>query len=516
MLLLMLLAVAVRSPGIGRPLVGNFATKNVVYAMIARNWASGQAGVWTPTLDVLRGGRPALHLVEVPVSAYASGLLWRCFGGSLDFWGRATSVAMIALSVGLIYRLASVWHSRRVATAASVALALSPVSIIYGQSFMLEPSVVCLSLGAMLAVVRWKQSDRTVPLLVTVGLMSILFLTKIYMLVLIAPLAALAATRSPDESLSGCRKPNEPARIIDPQAKRTARLVVFVTVAALAALPALLWCFFVMRDSAPGSATAASIFYSLRGSVGANELPHPLLASRGFYSAVARDLATVTLTPLGAVLALVGLAHSAWRRHFVWLAVSAMLIVLLPRKFHEMNYYFLVILPPLALLVGLGWEVVCRRLALRRLGTAAVVSLAMAISLRYAWHPVLRTLPQDRSVVAAAAELRRRAGAGEPVVTMHGSTLDLLYYCDRRGWALAPEQSDLLGKLTRCRRQGARWLVVAGLARSDGSPTCRAALTSFSTAVEGDDFRIYDMSPAPSRRRVSKVATPSSENSSPR
>ena len=26
---------------IGRPLVGNFATKNVVYAMIARNWAEG-------------------------------------------------------------------------------------------------------------------------------------------------------------------------------------------------------------------------------------------------------------------------------------------------------------------------------------------------------------------------------------------------------------------------------------------------------------------------------------------
>jgi hypothetical protein len=154
------MTVLARLPGIGRPLVGNFATKNVVYAMIARNWAEGRASLLTPTLDCLADGQRAWHLVEFPVSAYVSGALWRWCGGSLDVWGRATSIAWSVASVALLYLLVRRWHGETAARAAAAMLALAPVSIIYGQSFMLEASVVALGLATFYAVERWRDARR--------------------------------------------------------------------------------------------------------------------------------------------------------------------------------------------------------------------------------------------------------------------------------------------------------------------------------------------------------------------
>jgi beta-lactamase regulating signal transducer with metallopeptidase domain len=87
--LLVGLALLLRVPGLNRPLLGNFATKNVAYAMIAQNWATGQASLWHPTLHVLREGGPGLHLLEVPVTAYVAGALWRVarFLGACRFGG---------------------------------------------------------------------------------------------------------------------------------------------------------------------------------------------------------------------------------------------------------------------------------------------------------------------------------------------------------------------------------------------------------------------------------------------
>ena len=131
LLALVVLALTLRMPGLTRPLVGHFATKNVVYAMIARNWAQGESSLVYPTLDCLADGQPAWHLVEFPAAAYLAGSLWHAvspwLGGSLDLWGRAVSVACSLVSIGLIGLLAARWHGRQAGWAAAWALALAPV-----------------------------------------------------------------------------------------------------------------------------------------------------------------------------------------------------------------------------------------------------------------------------------------------------------------------------------------------------------------------------------------------------
>jgi hypothetical protein len=92
-------------------------------------------------------------------------------------------------------------------------------------------------------------------------------------------------------------------------------------------------------------------------------------------------------------------------------------------------------------------------------------------------------------VVAAGRAVQKLTAEGEPIVTMHGTTVDLLYYCNRPGWAVSPEE-DLQKRLPGFLRQGARYLVIVGRGpQLSGQPT-----------VRGNGFRVYRLSTGNNRR----------------
>jgi len=502
LLLLLALTAIVRFPGLWRPLLGNFATKQAVYAMVARNWAEGRAELWYPTLDVLRGSHRSLHMVELPVSAYLTAAAWRCAGGSLDVWGRATALLFSLGSVALLFRLVRGQHDRPAAVGAGLALALAPVNIIYGQSFMLEASLIFFALGSFYALERWLDAHRgpaapqggrriagalsrssssengTAPpgdretgsppvlrsafrLSTASFCLALLLLTKIYMVVIVVPLGIMA--------LRAGRGPKGAARWA-----LAAALV-------LATLPAVLWYALAWQTASPDGPLAGRVFYSVRGSLEAHRPPHPLLFSADFYRGVLDDLTGVVLTPLGFGLALAGLLDRRWRRWAAWLAVSLLLVVALPRKFHEMNYYWMAVLPPLCILVGLGWRTVWDRLRPGRMAVGVILSVGLLLSLRYAVKPAFVTPAEDRAVPAAARAVQLYAAEDEPVVTVHGTSLDLLYYCDRPGWAISPDATDLARRLADSRRQGARYAVAVGVQPAELGET----------VVEGEGYGVY-------------------------
>ncbi|NQU22339.1 MAG: glycosyltransferase family 39 protein [Candidatus Nealsonbacteria bacterium] len=459
---------AVRMIGIARPLLGPFATKNVVYAMIARNWARGDAPIWLPTLDLLRGGGGGLHLVEYPVSACLTAGLWRLFGGSLDVWGRATAVAFSTASVALMFVYVRRRHGPQAATAAAIVLAFAPVSIIYGQSFMLEASVVFFTLAVLYALDRWLEPGRGGWLVVATFCLALLLLTKIYMLVILLP-AAWAVWCS--------------------QRKRRGLALAAV---AVALLPAAVWYGYVLSEASAGGSLSPRVYYSVVQSMEAHRSPHLLLGSADFYCQVLDDLSGVALTPIGLALLLAGLLYRRWWQYAPWLAAMVLLVAALPRKFHEANYYYLVVLPPLAVMVGLGWDVLRERVRPGRLTVVVVVAVALLFAARYSVKPAFVTPPEDRAVVAAARAVRQLTAEDEPVVTIHGTAPDLLYYCDRPGWALDATTPKLADALESCRRQGARYVVVVG------DVSIRAELVT-----KGDGFRVYRL--AGTRRRARRT-----------
>ena len=474
---LMVLTTAVRLIGISRPLLGNFATKNVVYAMIARNWAEGRSGLCYPMLDCLRDGQRSLHMVEFPVAAYLTGWLWKLFGGSLDIWGRATSVAFSLAAVALLFLFVRRRHGTTAALGAGFVLALAPVSVTYGQSFMLEPSLAALSLATFYCLDRWLLAERSAWLVLAAICLALLLLTKIYMLVLLLPLGVMVVCpRAPDAG---------------PHAGRSLRRRCLLALAAtgLAILPAVLWYTHAIRAASPGSPLAARIFYSVRQSAAVHRPPSPLLWSADFYRQVFDDLSGVVLTPVAFMLAAAGFLDRAWRQHAGWLLAMLLLVAALPLKFYEMNYYYMAVLPLLAVLAGLGWQVIHHRVKPGPSAVTALLLLGLAVSLRYTAKPAFTTPDEDRAVLAAAATMQTLCAEGEPVVTMHGWTIDLLYYCNRAGWAIAPQTPHLERVLADCRRQGARYLVVAGAAA--GTSNSPAAVATLPVAAGGDGFRIH-------------------------
>jgi hypothetical protein len=484
---LLLLTLLVRLPGIARPLVGNFATKNVVYAMIARNWAEGRSDFRYPTLDCLAAGQRSLHMLELPCSAYLTGWLWKTFGGSLDVWGRATAIGFTLASVSVLFWMVRRRHGPVAAVGAATALAISPVSIIYGQSFMLESSLVFFTVGTVWCLDRWLSGGRWAWLPVAALCLTLLLLTKIYMLVLLLPLAAMILQRTPDSPENkdaGTRGQGDAGTNV------ARRPLLTVALLALALIPAAVWYAHAAR-TASDRTLKPRIYYSVLDSAEVLRPPHRLLWSPDFYRQILDDLAGVVLTPLGLSLALAGLLHPAWRRYLPWLTAMVLLVAALPPKFHQMNYYWMAALPPLAILIGLGWQQVHDRLALGRSAVAIVLAAGLLFSLRFALRPAMITPPADRAVVAAGRTIQRLTPADEPVVTMHGSGIDLLYYCRRPGWALSPDTPQLDGVLQQCRAQGARYLVVvaeADLRKRIGD--CSATDRSVSQAG-GEGYAVY-------------------------
>ncbi len=471
---LLALAAAFRLLGVTRPLLGNFATKNVVYGMIARNWARGETSATRPMLDLLVGGGPSMHLLEIPLSAYLAGALWSLFGGSLDMWGRLTTIAFSVGSVGLMFLLVRRWHGASAAWAASLVLAFSPVSVIYGQSFMLEASVVFFTLATLLCWSRWLERQSAPWLGLATLSFAALLLTKIYMLVLALPLAAMLFW-----SPRGAGRPG---------ALRSWAWALLAIV--LAAAPAACWYWQAFQISSPDNPLAARLYYSVRKSAAAHPMPHPLLRMPGFYSRALDNLTGVTLTPIAFTLALFGFAQRDWKRHAPWLVSMLVLCLALPLKFHEMNYYYLVILPPLCVMAGLGWQWIYESVRPSRWVCSAVLGVFLILCAVFSqarfYHAGRGSGGSSRGCRCAIAHSRRQANR---YVAWLNARLALL---------LRPPRLGALGRIAEPARH------IAGLPpprrKVPGcggiGPTARAcarALESLASVRQGPGFAVYEL-----------------------
>lgn len=497
--MILVLAVGLRLPGVARPLLGNFATKNVIYAMIARNFAEGRGPWLYPTLNVLVNDRPGYHLLELPLSAYMTGVAWKLVGGNLDVWGRAFSAAWSAVALVFLYRFVARWAGRSAATGALWIAAVSPIGMIYGQAFMLESSAVALGLVMLDSFDLWLRNGSRSRLALAIAAGAACFLTKIHMLHLAAPLVYLVWHH---KGWRGLRQP-----------------VVWLVLAAMAAL-ALAWCAHVYAATATGQALAERAYYSLRDSAETHRFPHPLLVSPGFYRGLVDDLSGVVLTPIGLALVLLGVwccrRSQARGLVAVWLGAALCLVAVLPRKFAEMNYYWVLELPVLAAIGGVGLaQLGAWARPVGRGWLCAGVALWLALSLRYTATAAWVTPAEDAPVPAAGRMVQRLSTPGDRVIAAHGSSPALLYYCDRDGWNFPLEPvrtgdspvkgterelfADPVRRLAYLIEHGARWMVIVAPERLAHHAELAAAVGRHKEAARGAGFAIYDLraEPAP-------------------
>ncbi|MGH7134716.1 MAG: hypothetical protein ACREHD_03190, partial [Pirellulales bacterium] len=316
---------------------------------------------------------------------------------------------------------------------------------------------------------------------------ALMLCTKIYLAVMLLPLGLMAVRA---------------ARRADTRRRRLL-LGGWAAMAILGVAPAIIWCSTVARIASPDNPLSSHVYYSLSRSAAVNSIPNPLLFNAHFYVHLLKGLAGAGLTPIGLLLATLGVLNKASRRHAGWLAALVMLVILLPGKFFELRYYMLILVPALSVMAGLGWNLLSTRLQAPRLGAVACLIAGIGCSLWLVAGPAWTTPPEDLAVTSAAEAVREISRADEPVATLHGAAPDLLYYCNRPGWALSVNDRHFAESLDECRQSGARLLVVADLESLRGKPASEV-VERLPIECAGRDYCIYRL-PAPA---TTVVASP--------
>ena len=405
--LLLVATFAIRAIRPDQPIVENYVGRQIPTAMVARNLERG-SGFLHPQLDT--GPFPNLFLVEPPIYAQLVAAVRPIFGFELEPTGRLVSAASTVLAAWGLFGLA---RRREGAMIALVALGLFccfPVMVRYGRAF--QPDA--LMLGCVLAGLRgWDEYEESsdwrwaafggfvlstgLALKITVGWALIPF----FLIVRRWPL--------------GWR--------------------VVASIAMLA--PALAWYLYAWGGVARvGSGSLAS---SDNASLWVRTLSPWAWLRFSTYTMIGRGLVVRSFTPIGFVLAIVGMVASGkldrvWKG---WAVGCALAVLALSAKWHH-SYYWMVVAPLAAVGTARGLVVLGR---LGRIGRPIAVGLGsffLALcgvqsvstwqtpeewtSLIEASRVVSATVPdeKDRFVVAPEA---------------------LLHYADRRGFRLefAPE-----------------------------------------------------------------------------
>lgn len=417
-----LVSMALRLAGITRPFLGNFGDYQASQGMVAQFFIENHfTTLLYPQTHVLVGGEPSLVLLFYPLASLIAGILFSCFGGTLDFWGRFQAVLFFALSAYFLYRLIAKRLGERIALFSLAAFSLSPLTIIYGQSFMNEMAAVFFTVLFFHELLRFIGSRSPLSFFLSVLSLGLVLLMRPNASYLGLPALLLASEEGRERG------------------KRGKFILVVVFLMALALVIPGLWYFHTWKVSQGAPNVYMSIFPQLQVR---SSFLSPLIFQWGYYQKLIDSLAGIVLTPLGFTLALIGIFAGILKERkslffLVWCLAFLGSSLLIPRKLIDHNFYLLHLVVSASAFVGLGFDLLMKSLPqgkrTQRIALAGFLSLAFLLSMRYAAHPAFKTPEGERHTLAIAKKLAEVTDKEKSRVVVQG-TRTFLYYADRYGW----------------------------------------------------------------------------------
>ncbi len=414
--LILISGVILRLFGLFRPLLGNFATKSVVYAMIAKNFCSEPATFFRPTLDVLINGQKSLHMTEWPFFSYLTGALHKItpFLG-LDVTGRALNIVLFTLSGVFVYLLIKDLWSKEEALIATFFYMFFPLGIVYGQSFQLESSIALCISSIFYLINAWVGGRKSILRIFFLWLaISVLLLMKIQMLYLALPALFLLVTNT--------------------QGRQVMRKPIFYLFCASCLVIPLAWYkyTYIVANGCD------NVFFSILYSVEMRTFPDPRIFTAEFYIKIAYVMIKSVFSPLGALLVLTGLVVFLREKSrkvgfvFWYLIATFIYFLLMPRKVYEMDYYYIPLLLPGAIAAAMGVMTISVMWVKR-----TVLVLFFITSIAVAWNPAYKTTENELlfSEVGMYVDSYLPFDA-KVIVCSQGSQLALLYYTNRSGFMI--------------------------------------------------------------------------------
>jgi 4-amino-4-deoxy-L-arabinose transferase-like glycosyltransferase len=444
---LWLLAVTVRLILIDQPYVDHWSWRQSDVAAIARNFFEHGFRFSYPQID-WAGGSAGYVGTEFPILPFLAAICYK-FAGIHEWIGRSQSVIFFAISLPFFFLLVREIFGGTAAVWATFFYAFAPLNIFAGRSFIPDVPSLSLEIIGLYFFLRWLRAGKIAPFCLAAIAISLSILIKVTSIVIAAPILYILVGRL-------CQ-PRRPSGFT---VKRPTMYRGIALFAAITLLPAAAWYWHAYQ--------IAERFY-----------PHHFFGAGGvrlesfsWYWDIAQQTATSSLTPILAILALIGLFVAPRGKFgclFDWWLAAMVLFVAAVGYGNRHPWYQLPLVPIAAAFAGAGCAFFESKISSR----VALVALSILLAGSFAILAFLHVRPLYESSAAqhrdAGLELNKITASDALVVAVDGGNPAIFYYAKRKGWHFLEKQGiyggnptdsqQAISDLERLRGQGATHLV---------------------------------------------------------
>lgn len=445
-----LLAVAVRLILINQPYIDHWSWRQSDVAAIARNFFDHGFRFGYPQID-WAGGSAGYVGTEFPILPFLAAICYK-FAGIHEWIGRSQSVIFFAISLPFFFLLVREIFGSTAGAWATFFYAFAPLNVLAGRSFM--PDVPSLSLGiiGLYLFLRWVYHPKPASLYLSAIAISLSILIKATSIVIAAPILYLIVAEGAELG------PVQRGQVWGSRSQRQRlQLALF---AAITLLPSVFWYWHAHQ--------IAERYY-----------PHHFFGAGGvrlesfsWYWDVAQQTATSSLTPLLAIMALIGLLFAPRGKYgclFDWWLVAMLLFVVGVGYGNRHPWYQLPFVPIAAAFAGAACAFIGSKISSR----VAAVTLSILLAGSFAILAGIYVRPLYESSGAqlrdAGLELNKITAPDALIVAADMGNPTIFYYAKRKGWHFLEQRGiyggnpkdsqQAIADLERLHRQGATHFV---------------------------------------------------------
>ncbi len=408
-----IVAVAARLMFIDQPYVDHWSWRQSDVAAVARNFYDGGFRFAYPQID-WAGNATGYVGTEFPILPFVAAICYK-FAGIHEWIGRSQAV------------------------------------IFAGRSFMPDVPSLSLAIIGLCFFLRWTHDQKWTSFFAAAIAISLSILIKVTSIVIFAPLMYLPVAGIGDPG----RREMKLVRSRDHRSRL--QLLLFI---AIAIVPSAIWYWHAYQ--------IAERFY-----------PHHFFGAGGvrieglqWYSNIARQTAISSLTPVLAIMALMGLfvaPRGKYGRLFDWWLAAMVLFVVVLGYGNRHRWYQLPLVPIAAAFAGAACTFFGSKISSRR--AAIALSILLAGSFAILSYMYVRPLYESSAAQLrdAGLELNKITPSDALIVAADMGDPTIFYYSQRKGWHFLEEDGiyqgtpsdsqDAIVDLEKLRRRGATHVV---------------------------------------------------------
>lgn len=441
LLSLIVLQLLLTSYHITSPFLDYHAWRQADTAAIARNFYHNGFNILYPQID-WGGAGPGYVETEFQLVPFLTAVLYQLFGVH-DYVARLVAISFSVLSVYLIYKLSYKYFTRNVAIFSALFFIISPLNIYTSRSFQPESAMIFFSLGSLYFFDAWIEKERWGAFALASFCTTAAFLVKIPTIFLGVPLLWLAYSKYRWHLF------------------KEWKLYLF---AALALIPPILWYYhahllFLQYGNTFG-------IWTLTDTEGWNAKWGSLdiWFNSAFYNNYLLRLSGIVLTPVGFTLFILGVFQKVRsKREYVfhfWLLSVLIYFLVLARGNWIHDYYQLPLVPVAAIFMGKALAMLFGIKQERKIGVFALLAVTLLMSVSIFLPPLYKI---DGAQHEAGPAIDKLTPKGALIIAGDGYAPTLLYYANRKGWLIAPEEWTPR-KIESLKEQGANYFVTSRVA----------------------------------------------------